>query len=465
MAGVKNNDATTSGLADSSSSTATMKENTGASAKKRRLHRILVWASAALVSYVVLMLIYESHFAGYMVSDLTVDETGRERIRRRPDRHHKRLEPEKKTTPEDAIVEGYHTLINLAIPEKGLTNENRYKVRATFCQVDWRQQQANPSAVPMFKDLVAKSAMCDSTTMTVDLFGMVQRAKEYDASFGSDVVQAVQPTGVVFHETRCGSTLFANLLAAFSPTNSRVYSESTPPIRALSACDDMPCNPATHRQFIHDVFYMMGRTVRHETPQYVFYKFGSVGVMSVKQFATSFPDTPWVYVFRDSVEVMQSHLSGKSKAWLARRPPVCARYWGKDKQFRTTLKVIQDKGRDVEDLSMVEYCAAHLAGLSLSAIEEHERTHRGRFVNYAQMPEIVWEDILPNYFNVPLPRKGIANMEDAALVYSKGRGKNQEWEEDSTKKKGTASRAVVTAAKTFLTDIYKEMENLAALKQ
>jgi hypothetical protein len=473
MAGVRHG-GLTSGLADSSSntesmSTPAMKENTGASAKKRRQQRIFIWASTAFVSYVVVMLIYEAHFAGYWVSNVTVDESGRARIRRRPAWHYKRLQPDKKTTPEDAVVEGYHTLIDLQIPQSGLAAKDRYAVRATFCQIDWHLQQVNPSTVPMFRDLVDKSVLCDSTTITVDLFDIVQRAKEYDASFAtnSSVVQVVSPSGVVFHETRCGSTLFANLLAAFSPTNSRVYSESPPPVAALSACNNKPCNPALHLRLVQDVFYMMGRTTRNEMPQYVFYKIQSIGVMNIEQFASALPNIPWVYLFRDSVEVMQSHLGEKNGANLASRTPVCARYYGRGIQPKTTLKVIEGQDRDVEDLSKVEYCAAHLAGLSLAAMEEHKRTERGRFVNYAQMPAIVWEDILPNYFNIPQSKKGIVNMEKAALVYSKGRGgkANQEWVEDSKKKKVTAVPAVVKAAKTFLGDIYNDMDDLASPKK
>ncbi|CAN0367157.1 unnamed protein product, partial [Ectocarpus sp. 13 AM-2016] len=35
------------------------------------------------------------------------------------------------------------------------------------------------------------------------------------------------PKGFIYHETRCGSTLVANMLATLAP--SRVFSESKPP--------------------------------------------------------------------------------------------------------------------------------------------------------------------------------------------------------------------------------------------
>jgi hypothetical protein len=114
-------------------------------------------------------------------------------------------------------------------------------------------------------------------------------------------------------------------------------------------------------------------------------------------------------------------------------------------------------------MNQIQYCAAHLAGLSLSAIQEHTRTHRGRFVNYNQMPDIVWDDIFPNYFNIPLSNKEVGRMEKTALYYSKGRGKQADkgWKDDSTKKQATAVRPVTKAADVFLKDVYKDMESLS----
>lgn len=49
----------------------------------------------------------------------------------------------------------------------------------------------------------------------------------------------LEPTGFVFHMSRCGSTLTANLMGA-SPHN-LVYSESKPPTALMGLCDQMRC--------------------------------------------------------------------------------------------------------------------------------------------------------------------------------------------------------------------------------
>jgi hypothetical protein len=122
------------------------------------------------------------------------------------------------------------------------------------------------------------------------------------------------------------------------------------------------------------------------------------------------------------------------------------------------------------DLSQIEYCAAHLAGLSLSAVQEHDRSSSdgkpsmGRFVNYHTMPEVVWEEILPDHFGVdPLPPDAIASMEKAAGLYSKGRGhkKNEEWKEDTTIKQQTATREVIDAASLLASKVHNRMKELS----
>lgn len=229
----------------------------------------------------------------------------------------------------------------------------------------------------MFKDLQAQSHMCEGTQVEVDLFDLARDAREYDASFKDasiftgkkSVVLPVEPAGVVFHETRCGSTLTANLLAAFSPDHSRVYSESPPPVHALRACDFGPCDPDKHHQLIRDVFYLMGRTLRVDRPQHVFYKIQSIGTMDIDKFTEVFPKTPWVYLYRDSVEVMMSHFKNEQtiKKKSKKRLPVCARGYAKpmNRQPRTTQKILQKHGKTMKNIDVPEYCAAHLVRVSI----------------------------------------------------------------------------------------------------
>ena len=53
-------------------------------------------------------------------------------------------------------------------------------------------------------------------------FDTFARENEYGVNY-YNVPKILKLHGVVFHESRCGSTLVANSLAAFNPERKRVY--------------------------------------------------------------------------------------------------------------------------------------------------------------------------------------------------------------------------------------------------
>ena len=197
------------------------------------------------------------------------------------------------------IVHNYLTLIGLDVGSRALrkSGQGRYgKVEATFCEINWDLQTQNPSVVPMFKDLQGNSKQCKSTnTVMADFYDLVQSAKAFDGFVDGkfqpkDNGNVFPPNGVVFHETRCGSTLFANLMASFIPGRSRTYSESPPPPRVLGACSrgyGNDCDQDLHHELIRDVFYMMGRrpplTKKNES-NYLFFKLQSVNAMNIDKY-------------------------------------------------------------------------------------------------------------------------------------------------------------------------------------
>ena len=175
------------------------------------------------------------------------------------------------------------------------TKNKPYTVSASFCHVDWKLHKDDPSSVPMFKYIVDKSKLCRNKE-TVDLHEAVQMARDYDLKqlekTGDDdhddhetdeapYVHAMEPKGFVFHESRCGSTLVANSLAAFDPDFTRVYSESGPPVEAAKAFNRDRRDSSI--QLLRDVIYMMGRT-NDPDEEHLFFKVQSIGSKSIWAF-------------------------------------------------------------------------------------------------------------------------------------------------------------------------------------
>lgn len=314
----------------------------------------------------------------------------------------------------------------------------------------------------MFRDLQAKSSRCEDTRIRVPLKEIATLAREQDEANsrtpeGEEVPKPLNFTGIVFHESRCGSTLVANTLIGMDPARHRVYSESPPPVAALKICGDdyERCTMEQAAEVLKDVIYMMSRT-KDPVEERVFFKIQSVGSRHIEVFRKAFPTTPWIFVYREPVQVMMSHFAGGVRhancLRSVRNPPQITKDLVRRHGFRA----------GPSQLAPEEFCAAHLATITETALENLNESQYGTAVNYANLPGIMYEHILPEKFGVPTGETEIERILKVSGSYSKGRGsRKKEWKDDSEKKEEEASQAIRKAAKYFLLESYEKLEELA----
>ncbi|CAN0524831.1 unnamed protein product, partial [Laminaria digitata] len=89
----------------------------------------------------------------------------------------------------------------------------------------------------------------------------------------------LEPTGFVFHMSRCGSTLTANLMGS-SPYN-LVYSESKPPSSLMYLCDTVGCSEEQRVVALRTVIRAMGKSDFH---RHMFFKFQSSQTVSISTY-------------------------------------------------------------------------------------------------------------------------------------------------------------------------------------
>ena len=122
--------------------------------------------------------------------------------------------------------------------------------QVTLCQLDFKSYSAQPYTYPMFKDLLALSKC--------DLPGYTKRATikelltDIQLAAGTKRGRVVYPSGFVFHESRVGSTLIANMLA--SDADNMVFSEVSDHTHGLllSVC---ACLSATSVLYVNVNYY------------------------------------------------------------------------------------------------------------------------------------------------------------------------------------------------------------------
>jgi len=190
-----------------------------------------------------------------------------------------------------------------------------------MCAVDWGMYRREPSMTPMFKDLVTAS-FCNSKAESsfVTTFGELEdefgrRGCSPAGHFRLGAPGCV-PTGLVMHQSRVGSTLAANMLNAL-PT-SLVYSEAGPPVEVLL---DGLLSDEDRVRALRVVVAAMGRPIAAAalsgvapagtvgwTPRHLYLKFQSAAVHALALLRTSFPETPWIFMHREPVEIMASLL-------------------------------------------------------------------------------------------------------------------------------------------------------------
>ena len=307
--------------------------------------------------------------------------------------------------------------------------------RVTLCKLKFDQYWRQPSKTPMFRDLQTASK-CGK--------GRSGRLGELydDAVANSGGKGPLTPSGFVFHESRVGSTLVANMLASV-PTN-LVYSESGPPPVVLNHC--RKCSGERRRELLVKLFGLMGNSQFHT---HLFFKFQSITVPNIKVLLDAFPSTPWIFIYRDPVQTMMSHFKTGPGG-------PCLREQRTPRQ--ATLDILGMTANEARKAKKESYCAAHLGMLTQAAVDADKASQIGLLVNYEALPGGVMGHVLPSVFHVDLAPVDLARMAKAGGVYSKARDKRSlqgTWASDSKAKEDASTPAVRDAAAAFLAPTFE----------
>ena len=352
-------------------------------------------------------------------------------------------------------------------------------IQASFCPLDWSSHEQDPSQTPMFRMVVHQSPQCrdEEDWYDIDLYRVVEALQQQSSTKAAAPILDV--AGVVFHESRCGSTLVANLLQWHNPQENIVYSESAPMIAALTALQKKPHETsqhakdqqrALHLQVLRDVVRVMSIAPAASHKRRVFFKIQSKGTTALNMFQQAFADTPWIFVYRDPVEVLMSHLHPSDHPDMRPEQALCVKsqQWGPPADVKHVVQQYAPAATSARELTPTDYCAAHLATLTEAATRAltSNSSSGGVAVNYQDLPTILIEDILPKVWKLEVNEAARHRMEQGSTTYSKGgihatsdaRGK---FVSDVASKQERASPAIVSAAQTYLQPSYTKLQALA----
>lgn len=309
----------------------------------------------------------------------------------------------------------------------GVELQGDHDLDMALCQFDISPYHRNPEQFPMSRDLVG--AFCSKNRLKHKLASV----HAVDERAGKQL----QPTGFIFHESRVGSTLVANMLASV-PTN-LVYSEPSVPAHVIHLCKNAGCSEETTVRLLRMAILAMGRSHHHD---HFFIKFSSSTVVDMDLILKAFPETPWAYIYRDPVEIIVSNFQ------RGRGGP-CIR--AKKNAPKAVQDILETDRRGASRVSDEEYCAAHLTMLCQAALEQMELPgSKGHAVAYETLVEDVLRVLVPGHFGVSMNSEETARMTAQSELYSKARTGETVFQGDTEQKQERATQAMQVAAEKYL---------------
>jgi len=248
---------------------------------------------------------------------------------------------------------------------------------------------------------------------------------------------SVRPTGFIFHMSRCGSTLLSQMLAA-SPANI-VLSEAAPIDDILRSHFRNPA--VTEQQRVQWLQWLVSVLAwqRHPAEKNVFIKFDCWHVMFLPLIQRAFPGVPWIFLYREPLEVMASaekQLGGQMIPGVL-QPSLFG--WDADVVGR---------------MHFSEY-AARVLGRLCEAAHTHAQAGNGKLVNYRQLPTSIWPALM-EYWRVEFSPDETAQM----LASAQWNAKNPvlPFEEDSQSKRDLVSPEFRALTRQWLDGVYQQLE-------
>lgn len=236
--------------------------------------------------------------------------------------------------------------------------------------------------------------------------------------------------GIVFHMSRCGSTLAAQWLAALP--DSVVLSEPEP---ADALLQWVP--PGGDEALLRGLLTALGQP-RRECDRRLFIKADSGHLLQIARYLAAFPGTPWVFMYRDPVEVLVSHQRSLSMFEVSHLLAAAG---------------VQPPPEAFHDpLTNTAWTLSLILQQAAQAMRQHAN---GLLVNYADLPGAL--DDISRHFGVAADALDAETRATVSGRHSKWR---TAYRPDAEEKRASADSQVQELSERWLSAPYRQLEEL-----
>lgn len=253
-------------------------------------------------------------------------------------------------------------------------------------------------------------------------------------------------SGAIFHMARTGSTLVSRLIGrtrlAMSVSEAAVIDQAL-----FHASGALPRDKGD--ALLRGVVAAYRRPRRPSERHFIVKMTDAMPNTRLPRFRQTFPEVPWVFIYRDPVEVMVSMMRGPTgniRNWFRNRAQVAE---------RLRMPILRDPAMWPE-----EFIARTLRRFCARAVEAAKATPPGRFlaVPYTRLPEAIWESVAP-HFGIRLSEQERAAMREEARFSAK-RADGVAFQPDSKDKHEEATPQMRRLADRFVGPMIEELRAL-----
>lgn len=254
-----------------------------------------------------------------------------------------------------------------------------------------------------------------------------------------EVQPGIPPSGFIFHMSRCGSTLISQLLATLPDTV--VISEADPIHWILrSQAGDPAVSEAVRQKWLRWMFTALAQRWSGNERRF-FVKFDSWSIVDLPLIHSVFPGVPWVFVYRNPVEVIVSHIRRRGShvipsaygiGLLSLEPAAAAR------------------------IASEEYCARVLAKICQTAVSRFT-IGNAALIEFNELPGAVWSRVV-DFFGAGCSERDRERMRSQAQFDAKA--PSIRFVGDTGEKNREASPLIRRMAEEWVMPVYRQLEDL-----
>lgn len=258
------------------------------------------------------------------------------------------------------------------------------------------------------------------------------------------ICDGLRPTGFIFHGSRCGSTVVSNACGALA--EALVLSEPFVVDKLIgqffTRAGAEGLRERLWQTFLRGAVTALGQR-RSGVERHFFIKFACCSVLQLQRLKRLWPEVPWLFVYRDPVEIMVSNLDNRPD-WM--------RYEGQEEHAAALIGVAPV---EFSQISAEEFCARAL-GRFFDAAAAGLCDARARLLAYEEISLARLVEVV-RFFGAEPTAAEFREIERVSRVYAKDSARRRPFSDDTERKQQSATPLILEMSERWARAPYERL--------